>query len=237
VSRAVVILRAGDAVAEVRALRGDFPAWIRESAGDSWDGEWRTHDLRTDEPPPPVREAAGFIITGSSSSVTERAPWMLRAEELVRTIVSNDVPLLGICFGHQLIGQALGGHVARNPRGRELGTVRFERDASDPLFVGLPSEFPVNASHVDSVVRLPEEARVLGKTALEPVSAFTVGRRTWGVQFHPEFDGDVVKGYIGARSEAMIREGLSPEAAIEAAADAPHGRDVLRNFLRSIASA
>jgi GMP synthase (glutamine-hydrolysing) len=236
--RPIVILRAGDAVAEVRAVRGDFPAWIRESAGDAWGGEWRAHDLREGEPLPTIRDAAGFVITGSSSSVTERAPWMLRAEEYVRAIVAADVPLLGICFGHQLIGQALGGLVAKNPRGRELGTVLFERDAEEgPLFLKLPPEFTVNASHVDSVVRLPEGTRVLGKTALEPVSAFAVGARTWGVQFHPEFDGDVVRGYVEARSGAMRSEGLSPESAIERAADAPHGREVLRNFLRSIVSA
>jgi len=238
VGRTIVILRAGDAVAEVRATRGDFPIWIRESAGHSWSGEWCAHDLRGEDPLPSLGDAAGFVITGSSASVTERAPWMLRAEEFVRAIVTANVPLFGICFGHQLIGQALGGLVARNPRGRELGTVRFERDAdAGPIFSGLPTEFSVNASHVDSVVRLPGGARVLGKTALEPVSAFVVGLRTWGVQFHPEFDEGVVRGYIGARSGAMRSEGLSPESALEAAADAPHGREVLRNFLRSIASA
>jgi GMP synthase (glutamine-hydrolysing) len=237
VVRSVVILRAGDAVAEVRAVRGDFPAWIRESGGDAWSGEWVAHDVRSDEALPEIRRAAAFVITGSSSSVTERAPWMLRAEEYVREIVAAKVPLLGICFGHQLMGQALGGLVAKNPRGRELGSVLFESSADaheEPLLRGLPPEFTVNASHVDSVVRLPDGARVLGKTAKEPLSAFAVRPCAWGVQFHPEFDGDVVRGYVKARATAMRSEGLSPDAALERAADAPHGREVLRNFLRTI---
>jgi GMP synthase (glutamine-hydrolysing) len=237
VSRPIVILRAGDAVPEVRAVRGDFPKWIRESAGDAWTGPWRDHDVRTDAPLPDVSEAAAFVMTGSSSSVTERAPWMLRAEEYVRSIVAAKVPLFGICFGHQLVAQALGGLVAKNPRGRELGTVVFERardGGPDPMLAGLPPSFAVNASHVDSVVRLPDGARVLGTTALEPVSAFAVGESTWGVQFHPEFDGDVVRGYVRARAEIMKSEGLEPEEAIASAADAPFGRDVLRSFVTGV---
>jgi len=235
VTRPILILRAGDAVPEVRAVRGDFPKWIEESAGDAWAGAWRAHDVRTDEPLPDLREAAAFVMTGSSSSVTERAPWMLRAEEYVRSIVAARVPLFGICFGHQLVAQALGGSVTKSPLGRELGTVTLEQGPhaeGDALFSRLPRSFTVNASHVDSVVRLPEGARVLAKTALEPIAAFAVGESTWGVQFHPEFDADIVRGYVRVRSELMVAEGLVPERAIEGAADTPHGREVLRNFVQ-----
>jgi GMP synthase (glutamine-hydrolysing) len=239
VFRPIVILRTGDAVAEVREIRGDFPQWIRESAGDSWKGAWREHDVRKEEAFPSVGDAAAFVLTGSSSSVTERAPWMQRTEEFVRAVVAEEVPLFGICFGHQLVAQALGGLVARNPRGRELGTVLFEKgNAADgeAMLSGLPASFEVNASHVDSVVRLPDGARVLGTTALERVSAYAVGRTTWGVQFHPEFDGDVVRGYVRARSEAMRREGLEPEKALASATDAPYGREVLRRFFAAVAA-
>ena len=78
--------------------------------------------------------------------MTERAPWMLRAEALVRGIERARVPLLGICFGHQMIAQALGGEVRKNPRGREIGTVRVTRRLDDPLFAGLPRTFDVNAT-------------------------------------------------------------------------------------------
>jgi GMP synthase (glutamine-hydrolysing) len=107
---------------------------------------------------------------------------------------------------------------------------------NDPVLAELPSSFNVNASHVDSVVRLPEAARVLGTTKLEPVSAFAVGDTTWCVQFHPEFDGDVVRGYVRARSTPMKNEGLDPERAIASAADAPEAREVLRRFVRRLGS-
>src|SRR4051812_10926764 len=78
------VLRAGDAVPQVAALHGEFLAWIRRAAGDEWSGSWFEHDLRSDDPLPDPGSASGIIITGSAASVTERAPWMLRAEAYLR---------------------------------------------------------------------------------------------------------------------------------------------------------
>jgi GMP synthase (glutamine-hydrolysing) len=157
---------------------------------------------------------------------------MLRAESYVRELVGAGAPLLGICFGHQLVAKALGGEVAKNPRGRELGTVTVRRVADDPVWGTLPATFTANASHVESVVALPPSARLLAATELEPHAAFAVGARVRCVQFHPEFDGDVVRGYIDARAEAMRAEGLEPTLARAAAHDSD-GAAILRAFVRA----
>jgi GMP synthase (glutamine-hydrolysing) len=233
--RPVLILRTGEALNKVKKRRGDFPRWIREGVGEAWSGEWHEIDVRADEPLPALEDGAAWVVTGSSASVTERAPWMLRTEEYLRAGVAAKVPVLGICFGHQLLAQALGGSVARSPLGREIGTQTLEKHPEaegDALFGNLPGSFTVNTSHVDSVVRLPEGARVLAKTAIETNAAYSIGDCAWGVQFHPEFDGDIVRGYVRVRSELMVAEGLQPERALESAADTPHGREVLRNFVR-----
>jgi GMP synthase (glutamine-hydrolysing) len=155
---------------------------------------------------------------------------MLRAEALVREIAAARTPLFGICFGHQMIAQALGGEVTRNPRGREIGTVRVGRTADDPVFAGLPRAFDVHATHVDSVARLPDGARVLATTSLDPVAAFSIGTQVKAVQFHPEFDADVVRGYLHARAEIIRGEGKDPEALLAGVHDGTRGRDILRNF-------
>jgi GMP synthase (glutamine-hydrolysing) len=217
-------------VAEVAARRGEFALWIRDAVGDAWTGAWREHDLRSDADPPLPGDVRGFIVTGSSSSVTHRAPWMLRAEELIRTIAASKTPLFGICFGHQLIAQALGGLVAKNPRGREIGTVRCHHDSDDAFFAGVPNEFDVNMTHVDSVVRAPLGARVLASTALEPIAAYAIGDRIGCAQFHPEIDGDAIRGYVRARAHLIRAEGGDAEAIHAGATDAPHAVRLLRNF-------
>ena len=230
----VMILAAGSTLPAIAERRGDFDRWIREQTGDAWTGTWAVHDLRTMAPLPVPGDADAFVITGSSSSVTERAPWMLRAEELVRGIDRAGVWLLGICFGHQMIAQALGGDVQKNPRGREIGTVRLQRRADDPLFADLPRSFDVNATHVDSVAMLPPHAVVLGATLLDPAAAFRVGRRVRAVQFHPEMDADVMREYLRARAHLVESEGEDPQALLAAVHEGTRGRDVLRAFARMV---
>src|SRR4051812_37845120 len=191
--------------------------------------------MRTDAPLPSPTDAAGFIITGSSSSVTERAPWMLRGEELVRNIAEAGTPLFGICFGHQMVGQALGGHVAKNPNGREIGTVDVRvlpHAPRDPMFDGIADQFRANHTHVDSVVALPPNARLLAATDKEPNAAFAVGETIKCVQFHPEINGDAMRGYVEARADLIEREGGDPRAILARVSDAPEGASTLRSFVR-----
>jgi GMP synthase (glutamine-hydrolysing) len=230
----ILVLVTGQTIPAIAARRGDYPAWIRERTGDAWAGDWATHDVRTEAPLPGPRDADAFVLTGSSSSVTERAPWMLHCEALIRDIVAAGRPMLGICFGHQLIAQALGGEVKRNPLGREMGTMRVERLADDPLFAGLPRSFDIHGTHVDAVVKLPPGGEVLATTPRDPVAAFRVGARVKGVQFHPEFDADVMRGYLQERREIVRGEGGDPDALLAAVHDDTPGVSILRNFVKGL---
>jgi GMP synthase (glutamine-hydrolysing) len=151
-------------------------------------------------------------------------------EHLIRELSHARTPVLGVCFGHQILAQALGGEVARNPRGREIGTVRVQRVADDPIFAGLPRSFDVHATHVDAVARLPPGAEILATTSLDDVAAFRVGTTVKAVQFHPEFDADVMRGYLRARAHLVRAEGGDPDALLARVHDGVRGPDVLRNF-------
>jgi GMP synthase (glutamine-hydrolysing) len=235
-SMRILVLVTGQTLPEIARRRGDYPAWIREKTGDGWTGEWASHDVRTAAPLPGPRDADAFVITGSSSSVTERAPWMLRCEGFIREIAGAGTPLLGICFGHQMVAQALGGEVKRNPNGREMGTMRVQRVADDRLFAGLPRAFDMQGTHVDAVVKLPRGAELLATTPRDPNAAFRVGENVRGVQFHPEFDADVMRGYVQARTEIVRGEGGDPEAMLAGVHDRTRGETILRNFVQLLSS-
>jgi GMP synthase (glutamine-hydrolysing) len=143
------------------------------------------------------------------------------------------VPILGVCYGHQLLAYAFGGSVGYNPRGRHAGTARVHTTAaaaSDALFEPLPRELVVQVSHSQSVLELPQGALLLAHTALDPHHAFRIGARTWGVQFHPEFDAEVSRRYIALRRERILSEGLDPDALIAAVQPSDHGAQLLRRF-------
>ena len=232
----IVILKTGEPVPTVRERRGEFHDLIALAIGPAWQGAYGVVDARTDEPlpaPGAPNGPAAFVITGSAASVPDRLPWMLRTEAWLREVVAAGTPTFGICFGHQILAQALGGEVQRNPRGREMGTMEIERVSADPLFAGLADRFQANVTHVDSVVRLPPGAEPLARSALESHQALRFAERCYGVQFHPEIDGDAMRGYLDARRPILTTEGFDVDAMIERAVDTPDGTRILRNFARS----
>jgi GMP synthase (glutamine-hydrolysing) len=228
--RRFAILVAGEPIARVRAKRGGYAEMVRRAAAGHVD-EWLEADLRDGSPLPEPSILAGVVVTGSSASVTERAPWMLRAEDHLRALVADGVPVFGICFGHQLLGQGLGGEVARNPSGREIGTVDLEILAEDPLIPSAVAPVQANATHVDTVARLPAGARVIARTRLDAHAIVRFAAAAWGVQFHPEMDREVIQEYLDVRRELLLREGLDPDALLEAAADGAAGASTLVRFL------
>ncbi len=229
-NRPVGVLVTGEPVPEAHRVGGRFDTMVRRAAADHWSGSFSTIEAPLDELPPPAT-LAGVIVTGSPASVTDASPWMRRAGEWLREAVLGGTPVLGICFGHQLLAQALGGRVEANPRGREIGSVRATLLGPDPLFEASAQPFLVNMTHVDSVVEVPAGARVLVQTELEPNAAIRFASRTWGVQFHPEFDGAILSAYLSSRQAELEAEGIDVRATLRSVRDAPVCRAVLHRFL------
>ena len=157
---------------------------------------------------PSVEDYDGVLITGSPLSVRDEAPWMA---ELARwgLAVADRVEVFGVCFGHQLLGEALGGRVAANPRGREVGTVSVTLNAAgraDPLFAGLGGELTVQQTHGDVLVEAPR-AELLGGNDNTDWQAFRRGRLRC-VQFHPELRAEPLRELLRVRGQrATVRDG------------------------------
>ncbi len=144
--------------------------------------------------------------------VTEHRPWSEKTASWLRA-AHNRVPILGICYGHQLLGYAMGGKVADNPTGREMGTVdiHFTEDAADDrLFAGVVPTTKAQVSHKQSLIELPPEAVLLGRSDRDPHQAFRVGQFSWGMQFHPEFDAAITTAYIDYCDALLRTENQDP---------------------------
>jgi len=229
-AKPIVIVKTGEPVPSVLARRGEFARLIEEAIGETWRGGYSIFDARSEAFPRPD-DAAALVITGSAANVPDRESWMLRIEAWLRDAVGAGVPTLGICFGHQLLGQALGGQVLKNPRGREIGTIVIERISDDPIFGDLGPRFAANATHIDTVATLPTGAVALARSSLDDHQAIRFTPTCYGVQFHPEIDADVMRAYIAARREILATEGIDPDALAASVEEGEPGRRTLRNFI------
>lgn len=216
---ALWILKTGSTLPELVPAQGDFEDWVRAGLGPL---ECPLQVLQADQAAAPQfhwphwSQVAGIVITGSHAMVTDELPWMQACAAWLRAAVDRGVPVLGICFGHQLLGHALGGVVGPNPRGLELGTVTVEATpaaAADPLWHELPPAFAANAVHYQSVLQPPPGAVLLARNGHEGVHALRMGAACWGVQFHPEFNAQAMQGYIAHLKSAPAQAGPTPDAA------------------------
>ncbi|KJV05604.1 glutamine amidotransferase, partial [Methylocucumis oryzae] len=165
----LLIVKTGSTYPAIQQQFGDFDDWLQSTCAcehvlyQVW--------LPELEPPPEPTAFSGVIITGSPAMVTEQKDWMRSAAQWLLTVMERDIPVLGICFGHQLLAYALGGVVDYHPLGREIGTVSIaltDLSADDDLFATLPICFNAHVTHAQSVRVLPCGAKVLGGNAFEP---------------------------------------------------------------------
>jgi len=228
----LLILKTGSTVPAIHRRRGDFQHWFIDAMSLAAD-DVRTVDAQADELPANDTHR-GIVITGSAAMVTEQADWMRHAEEWLVEAVERGLPVLGVCFGHQLLAHALGGGVGPVRGGREIGTVevKLERAAGEDLLLhGLPTRFAAQTTHEEAVLELPQSLVRLARTEKDDNAAFNVpGKRVWGVQFHPEFDADIMRGYLEGRRDALAREGLKPDRLLAEVHEAPVARRILHRF-------
>ena len=232
----LLIVQTGTAIPAVRRQFGDFAKWFRRGLGLA---PAQTRCVRVDRgaPLPPPRSVSGVVVTGSGAMVTDRLDWSEATARWLRRAVDADIPVLGVCYGHQLLAHALGGRVGYNPRGREMGSVRIERrqeSVQDALFDSAPCAFDAQATHLQTVLEPPREAVVLAQSKLDACQAVRFAPRAWGLQFHPEFGAREMRAYIRARDGALADEDFDVAAMLREVRATPQARSVLRRFARLV---
>ncbi len=230
--RKLILLKAGSTFPDLIPRLGDFDQWLRPGLALP-DEQVDVLEIWRDAPLPPPEACAGVIMTGAHAMVTDHLPWMRRALDWLPRLVAAEVPYLGICFGHQMLAEAMGGRVDFHPGGREIGCVDlhlYPACADDRLFHGLPERFPALAVHAQSVRELPPGATLLAGNAYEPHHAFRVGGHAWGIQFHPEFNRERMDAYVHHLSQQLCAAGQDCQKIRARLCDTPIAADLLPRF-------
>lgn len=213
----VGLLQTGHVPAAIAPEHGDYPALFDALLG-SLGIDLVPYDLPRGHAPTDLDgddRHDGWVITGSTNSAYDDEDWIPDLEGLCRTLLDREEPLVGICFGHQVLAQAAGGRVERADVGWGVGVHDYHLVGAAPAWVDADPPDPIRivASHQDQVVELPDDAEVFLTSEFCPVAGFTMGPRVMTVQAHPEFTTG-----LSASLLTMRRERLGPELCDSAAA-------------------
>ena len=201
------ILQTGKSPEQLAPTFGDYGNMF-ERMLDGRGFEFRIYDILENEFPASIDEQDGWIITGSRFGAYEDHDWIPPLESLIRDLHAAQSPMIGVCFGHQIIAQALGGKVEKYAGGWSVGRVEYPTTDGEIL--------PLFAWHQDQVVTAPKGAKTVASTEFCAHAAFTIGDHIYTIQPHPEFDAAFVTGLANTRAKGIVPD---PQrlAAIESA--------------------
>lgn len=229
----LLIIKTGHTLDTAKSQHDDFEQWFQRGTGFQAD-ETQVIAVYQGEPLPNLSDdIAGVIVSGSSAMVSDRAKWSEDTAVWLRTAIQAQYPILGVCYGHQLIAHALGGVVDYNPRGYEAGLIQVTltaEAANDALFSDFEHTLLAYSVHAQTVLQLPSEAVILANNARDLHQAFRIGDCCWGLQFHPEFNQDIMCHYLKARHDILVKHGYDVAQLLTQVRDCSINNQVLQKF-------
>ena len=166
--------------------------------------EFKTFNILDDEFPKDHLECDGWIVTGSPHGVYEDHSWIPTVSRLINNVYEANLPIFGVCFGHQLIAQALGGHVEKSEKGWGLGLHTYQVNNKPDYMSNLSEKVTLNICHQDQVLRPPQGATVYAKSEFCENAGFYIKDKVLTMQAHPEFLVDFTKALLAARRDVTI---------------------------------
>ncbi|NVK44425.1 MAG: glutamine amidotransferase [Oceanospirillaceae bacterium] len=232
------ILETGTSPEEMAASYGSYSdLFVRHLGGVDAGLAFEVFRVVDDVLPASAEDCDGWLITGSRHGVYEDLPWMRRLKAFIAEVWQADKPLVGICFGHQIVAEALGGRVEKSKRGWGVGLHRYQLVGDCNGFGGRGGRLTLNALHQDQVVEKPAAARVFASSDFCPYAGLQYGDRILTLQAHPEFTLDYAKALLTLRrgrpiTPDRVDEALAGLGAAAASTDADLVAPLLVAFLR-----
>lgn len=172
-----------------------------ESASDTF--QYAGYEVAQGELPTSPEACDAYIISGSPRGVYDQDPWIPELSQFIRDSYSAGKKLVGICFGHQILAHALGGHAEKSEKGWGLGLSTFNITKSKPWMTDEPQQCTLYFAHQDQVMRPPPEAEILGGNDFCPFAFYTIDNRVFAIQGHPEFSRGIMEDIL-ARAEGTV---------------------------------
>jgi len=198
------VLKTDDVREQLVGEFGEYPDMFAELLRAQDPGlEFVTYEVQRGHYPADIDEVDAYLITGSKTGVYEDKPWIPPLMDFVRELHSAQKPTIGICFGHQLIAQALGGKTRKSDKGWGIGVHSYEMQET-PGWMSEPRDnFSLLVSHQDQVEELPPGARVIASSDFCPMAMVQVDDHMLTFQAHPEFTKPYSKSLMDLRREAF----------------------------------
>lgn len=201
------------------------------------DFDYQVFDVREGDFPDNANQCDAWVITGSKFNVYQNSPWMLRLKSLILEVSDSNKPMLGICFGHQIIADAFGGVVDKYEGGWGVGLHSYNLTQGSDFINGAPGSFAISAMHQDQVLTLPKNAKVFAESEFCQYAGLIYDDQIMTLQAHPEFNLAYEEELIDLRkgevipldvSEAGLAQVRQPGAATDSVTIAYWMADFLR---------
>ena len=192
----VGIIETGHPAEAIVARYGSYPHMFRDYFSARNDMDFYSFSVLENQPLPSAKKCDAWLITGSAAAAYDEHVWLPPLREFVRNAISSNHPILGICFGHQVMAQAMGGVVQKSVKGRGIGVHQYDLTPEGEAL--LPGKHQINliAAHEDQVVTPAPEGRLLVTSPFCTYAGFAYGTSALSLQGHPEFSPDYERDLI-----------------------------------------